>query len=89
MIKDLFQEDKQELFNLPKVPFEVYLHEFAKADNYGKIKFDGRIYSTSPNMARQQVIVKAGAYDVEILDEDCNHIIKHRRLYGEEKESMN
>ncbi len=40
-------------------------------------------------MARQQVIVKAGAYDVGILDEDCNHIIKHRRLYGEEKESMN
>jgi hypothetical protein len=89
MIKDLFQEDKQEFFKLPEVPFEVYLHEFAKADNYGKVKFDGRIYSTSPNMARRQVIVKAGAYDVEILDEDCNHIIKHRRMYGEEKESMN
>jgi hypothetical protein len=89
MIKDLFLEDKQEFFKLPKVSFEVYLHEFAKADNYGKIKFDGRVYSTSPNMARQQVIVKAGAFDVEILDEDCNHIIKHRRLYGEEKESMN
>jgi hypothetical protein len=40
-------------------------------------------------MAGQQVIVKAGAYDIEILDEDYNHIIKHRRLYGEEKESMN
>jgi len=89
VIKDLFQEDRQEFFKLPKIPFEVYLHEFAKADNYGKVKFDGRIYSTSPNMARRQVIVKAGAYDVEILDEDCNHIIRHRRLYGEEKESMN
>jgi transposase len=72
-----------------KVGYHLYLHEFAKADNYEKIKFDGRVYSTSPNMARQQVIVKAGAFDVEILDEDCNHIIKHRRLYGEEKESMN
>jgi hypothetical protein len=89
MIKDLFQEDKQEFFKLPKVPFEVYLHEFAKADNYGKIRFDGRVYSTSPNMTGRQVIVKAGAFDVEILDENCNHIIKHRRLYGEEKESMN
>ena len=67
----------------------MYIHEFAKTDNYGKVKFDGRIYSTSPNMARQQVIVKAGAYDVEILDENCNHIIRHKRLYGEEKESMN
>jgi len=41
MIKDLFQEDKQEFFKLPKVPFEVYIHEFAKTDNYGKVKFDG------------------------------------------------
>jgi hypothetical protein len=89
MIKDLFMEDKQEFFKLPKVSFEVYLHEFAKADNYGKVKFDGRTYSTSPNIAGQQVMVKAGAYDIEILDTDCNHIIEHRRLYGEEKESMN
>ena len=88
MIKDLFMEDKQEFFN-SKVSFEVYLHEFAKADNYGKVKFDGRTYSTSPSMAGRQVIVKAGAYDIEILDTDCNHIIEHRRLYGEEKESMN
>jgi len=48
MIKDLFLEDKQEFFKLPKVSFEVCLHEFAKADNYGKIKFDSRTYSTSP-----------------------------------------
>jgi hypothetical protein len=89
MIKDLFQEDKQEFFKLPKIPFEVYLHEFAKADNYGKVKFDGKTYSTSPSMAGRQVMIKAGAYDIEILDTDCNHIIKHRRLYGEEKESMN
>jgi hypothetical protein len=89
MIKDLFREDKQEFFKLPKVPFEVFLHEFAKADNYGKVKFDGRIYSTSPNMAGHQVIVKAGAYDIEILDTDHERIIVHKRLYGEEKEIMN
>ena len=89
MSKDLFQEDKQEFFRLPKVSFEVYLHEFVKADKYGKVKFDGRIYSTTPNMARRQVVVKASVYDIEILDMDWNFIIKHRRLYGDEKESMN
>ena len=88
MIKDLFRVDQQEFFKLSKVPFEVFLHEFAKADNYGKVKFDGRTYSTSPRMAGRQVIVKAGAYDIELLDTDYNHIIGHRRLYGEEKESM-
>ncbi len=88
VIKDLFQEDKQEFLKLPKFLLRCTA-EFAKTDNYGKVKFDGRIYSTSPNMAKRQVIVKAGAFDVEILDEDCNHIIRHKRLYGEEKESMN
>ena len=39
-------------------------------------------------MAGRQVTIKAGAYDVEILDEDYNHIITHRRLYGDKKESM-
>ncbi|MEL7657146.1 MAG: IS21 family transposase [Bacillota bacterium] len=89
MINELFGEDKQEFFKLPKVTFEVLLHEFAKADNYGKVKFNGKTYSTSPSMAGRQVIVKAGAYDIEVLDTDCNLIIDHRRLYGEEKESMN
>jgi len=89
LIKDLFREDKQEFFTLPKVPFEVFRHEFLKADKYGKVKFEGRSYSTSPNMAGRQVMIKAGAYDIEILDTDCNYIISHRRLYGEEKESMN
>jgi transposase len=89
MIKDLFKEDKLEFFKLPHTSFKVFRHEFAKADNYGKVKFDGRIYSTSPSMAGRQVMVKAGAYDIEILDTDCNHIIRHSRLYGKEKESMN
>ena len=35
-----------------------------------------------------QVMIKAGAYDVDIRDCDCNLIVRHKRLYGEEKESM-
>lgn len=88
LIKDLFLEDKKEFFKLPEVPFEVYKYEFAKADNYGKVKFDTKIYSSSPNMANKQVMIKVGAYDVEILDDDSNLIVRHNRLYGEQKESM-
>ena len=88
LISELFEEDKKGFFKLPEVPFEVFLHEFAKADNYGKVKFDARIYSSSPNAAGYQVMIKAGAYDVEILDSDYNLIVRHKRLYGEERESM-
>lgn len=63
----------------------MYLHHFPKADNYGKAKFNGRIYSTSPNMAGQQVMFKVGAYDIDILDSNSNLIVTHSRLYGEEK----
>lgn len=74
MIRDLFLEDIQEFFKLPKVSFEVCLQEFAKVDNYGKIKFESRTYSTSPSMAERHVMVKAVAYDIEIFDEGFNHI---------------
>ena len=72
IIKNLFEEDKKEFFKLPKIPFEVYLHEFEKADNYGKVKFQGKTYSTSPNLAKRQVTIKGGAYEVQILDDKCN-----------------
>lgn len=88
LIKDMFVEDKAEFLKLPKTPFEVFVHEFAKADNYGKVKFDGRIYSASPELSGKTLIVKVGAHDVDILDQECNHIISHKRLYGDEKESM-
>lgn len=88
LIKELFEEDKREFFKLPGVLFEVYRHEFAKADNYGKIKFEGKTYSTSPSMAGKQVLIKAGAHDLDILDEDHRLIVRHNRLYGDQRESM-
>ncbi|MBM7616455.1 transposase [Alkaliphilus hydrothermalis] len=88
LIKELFEEDKKEFFKLPEASFDVYLHEFVKADNYGKIKFQTKVYSTSPSMAGKQVMIKAGAYDLEILDNNAVMIVKHKRLYGAENESM-
>lgn len=88
LIKELFEEDKKEFFKLPEVAFEVYRYEFAKADNYGKIRLETKIYSTSPNMAGTQVMIKAGAHDIEIFDCDHNLIVRHSRLYGEQRESM-
>lgn len=88
LIKNLFMEDKKEFFKLPEIPFEIYKYEFAKADNYGKVKHDTKVYSTSPSMANKQVTLKIGAYDVEILDDNSKVVVKHSRLYGKQKESM-
>jgi len=87
-IAELFTENKKALNPLPLVPFEVYRLELVKADNYGKVKYDNRIYSSTPAFAGQQLWLKAGAYEVILLDADYKEIIRHERLYGAQKESM-
>jgi transposase len=88
LIRDLFLADKAAFLPLPGVPYEVFTQKFAKADNYGKVKFDNRIYSAGPRLAGCEVLVKAGAYDITILNSSCECVASHRRLYGEAKESM-
>jgi hypothetical protein len=68
-IAELFREDKKAMNALPKVPFEVYRLELAKADNYGKVKFDNHIYSSAPNIAQTQLWVKAGAHEVVLMNQ--------------------
>lgn len=87
-IEDLFLEDQAAFNKLPEVSYDVCRYEYAKADNYGKIKFGTKIYSSSPSMAGRQVMLKIKAYDVIILDMDFGMIVKHKRLYGSQKESM-
>lgn len=88
LIENLFMQDKEEFFELPEVPYEVYKYEFAKVDNYGKVKHDKKIYSSSPSLVNKQVMLKIGAYDIEILDDKSKLIVRHRRLYGRQTESM-
>jgi len=84
-IAELFAEDKKALHNPPLVPFEVYRLELVIADNYGKVKYDNRRYSSSPAFAGRQLWVKAGAFEV---DDKYREIVSHHRLYGRQGESM-
>jgi transposase len=87
-IEELFAEDKKALTPLPTVPFEVYRLERVKADNYGMVKYNSKKYSSSPSFLGRQLWVKAGAFEVTLLDDNYRVIIKHPRLYGKQKESM-
>jgi len=88
VIADLFEDDRKALLRLPRIPFEVCRLEKAKADNYGKVRFDGRTYSSSPGCAGKQALIKASAVSVEIMDSDYRIVVTHQRLYGSHKESM-
>ena len=88
LICALFAEDKTAMDNLPEVPFEVFRLEPVKADKYGKVRFENKLYSASPNYSGKELWLKAGAYTIEIMDQKYQMIVKHPRLYGKQLESM-
>ena len=59
-----------------------------KANNYGMVNYDRNSYSSSPRYAGNNLWLKAEAHKITILNQDYQEIQQHRRLYGEEKESM-
>ena len=89
LISRLLEEEKAAMLPLPDNSFEVAKWQKVKASKVGKVKFESNTYSASPAVAGREVWIKVDAHLVEILDEDYQSIIKHRRLYGKNLESMN
>lgn len=87
-IASLFQEDLERMQAINETPYEIYLLEVRKADNYAKITFDNNRYSSSPKYAGESVYVKASSNTLWILNESYEVIMKHPRLYGNGMESM-
>ena len=88
-IETLFQEDIQEMLPLNEIPYEIFILEPRKTDNYAKVTFDNNLYSTSPKYAKEEVYIKASSDKVWILNNCYEVIMEHPRLYGKGKESMN
>ncbi len=90
LISELFAREKPAFLPLPAVEYEVCRYDSAQADSYGKITLEKgtRIYSTMPAMAGTTVKVKQTALHVYILDAQLKPVVTHKRLYGEQKESM-
>ncbi|MFA5537018.1 MAG: hypothetical protein WDA53_07605 [Bacillota bacterium] len=80
LIDDLFDEDKEQLLMLPAKGYEVGHYVRAKADKYGKINLDKRLYSTSPRFALSSVLARITYNRVEIFDENYRIIVAHNRL---------
>lgn len=54
-IESLFHEDLEQMTPLNEVPYEIFLIEPSKADNYAKVTFDKNLYSSSPKYAQENV----------------------------------
>ncbi|WP_418790354.1 IS21 family transposase [Phosphitispora sp. TUW77] len=88
LICALFAEDKAAMDKLPEVPFEVYRLEPVKVDKYGKVRYENKLYSSSPEYAGKNLWLKVGAYDVEVMNQEYRTVVQHPRLYGQQNESM-
>ena len=89
-ISDLFEEDKARLLPLPSVPFDTALYTTATTDKYGKFTLDAgkHRYSASPAFCESIINLKITSSAVIVMDADMHEVVRHKRLYGDEHESM-
>lgn len=88
LIANLYLEDKENFQQLPAKEYECVRYEQVKADKYGYIRLDNKLYSTSPRFAKQTVLAKISYKEIDILTEENDLIIQHERLYGNKQKSM-
>ncbi|PBB04970.1 IS21 family transposase [Salimicrobium humidisoli] len=86
-IAELHKEDLHALYYLPETSYETIRYESLKADKYGFVTVDQKKYSTSPRFAKQRVTVGV-RYDCIFIFQGDDVIVSHRRMYGQEKKSM-
>ena len=86
---ELLAEEKKHMFNLPEKEFKVGRIKKVIANKYGKIEFETNTYSVSPAYCNKEIIIRATANEIVIMDDQYNEIISHNRIYAKNKESMN
>ena len=86
---ELFEEDKNNLSFLNPTVFNILRMFKGRCNKYGKVQYNSKQYSVSPDYSGLEVWLFVTVDKIEIKDEFYYTIVIHRRLYGEENEVMN
>lgn len=82
----LFEDDKKTFLYLPRSPFAACRYTRVKTDGYGKFLIDGKhFYSSSPEWAGRELVVRIGAHTVEPLAPNGEAISTHIRMFGKQR----
>lgn len=82
----LFADDREALLYLPTAPFSVCRYVRIKTDGYGKFQIGGKhYYSSSPEWAGREVVVRITAHTVEPLLPSGEPITVHPRQFGNQR----
>lgn len=90
-ISELFEADKASLMPLPTTQFDTgRVITGLRTDAYGRFTLDNgkHEYSTAPKYALNTVNVRLTSSTVTVLDSEYNEIVTHRRLYGDDHQSI-
>lgn len=89
-ISEMFEEDTARLLPLPSIAFDTALYTTAKTDKYGKFTLNAgkHLYSASPAFCESIVNLKITSSTVIVMDTDMHEVVRHKRLYGVERERM-
>jgi len=71
LIRELWEEDKQQLLTLPEHEYEVFSYDSLRVDKQGFIKADTTKYGLSPELAGQVVQVKLYFDKIEVFYDRC------------------
>jgi transposase len=88
LIRDLFEEDKNQLLSLPGVPFDEAALVTVRTNGYAKFTLNQgkHTYSSAPRYAHTSLLVRLTAHEVIVLDENHREIQRHPRLYGDKNQ---
>jgi transposase len=86
-IEQLFEEDKEVMHPLPGIRLDTAKYITVKTNSCGKFLINGlHEYSVSPKYANAMVTVKLTSCELIVLDENQREIVRHKRLYGNQKQ---
>jgi transposase len=89
-VRNLFAEDKEKLLPLPSSAFDTADYKVVHTDKWGLFKLHKgkHIYSSAPNFADTDLLLRITAAHVEVRKTDNSHIVTHPRLYGGDNDHM-
>lgn len=86
LISDLLEEDHRVLLALPRQPFEACRYARVITDGYGKFCLDDcHFYSSAPEYALQEIVVRVSAFTVAPLTREAIPITEHPREFGKSR----
>lgn len=87
-ISELFEEDRNAFLHLPAKEYSCVRYETLIADKTGFVQVDTKKYSTSPRYANQEVLVAITYNQVNILTDEYEKLVGHKRIYGNDSKSI-